>query len=244
MQKLELTLNGEIENIEALSVARALESLAKLIQAFPSNSGRVKMSGVRQSSVVTEVLIDDESLHRLYSGIKSISRTCQIPRGWNRQQLRYLREIAKEGQKTNGATLSIKQSDWIPIDADLKEAIEKALSASLVSIGSVTGELNRYNGSDSHELKAWIRDESTDASVKVLFSEIQREDVLSKMHKRVRVRGKVHRSFDTNQIELVHLYGVDVLPDRSLSNGRGIWSEYRQSIEDPVHFIDRLRSVD
>lgn len=236
-----LTLDGHIHEINAVILSESLRDLARLVEGFPTHAGSAKLATLREGSAITGVLTDYETTKRLADGIAHLRRQARIPDSWSISQVRSLERIVETGINGRGASLKIAAGKSQVLDLNLKEAISKAITRVPKSVGSVVGELKRYNGAGQVRM-AGLQQEGTGNSVDVSLDENLWEVVIKFMHQRVEVAGILTRHPETNVIESVRVRSITELPKKDeLTSGLGICERVDPYDVDPVEIIRTLR---
>lgn len=218
-----LKLNGPTNSIDLKTLATAIDELAQLVGALPSQEDAVKLGGLMTGSAKIAVDTTRAVACEMEDGLDQLRQTRRRPNGWTLRQLQALRKIIEAGKKGDGAELSVNgtRTQVYPLDTDLREAIKEAIERSRISIGSVRGVIDRYNG-HSRTRSAKLVQELTGKTITLKFKEEMTGSIFDAMHNRVEVRGLLTRNPETNQVEEADVRGIRILPAEKIS-GQGIW---------------------
>src|SRR5699024_5311960 len=187
------------------------------------------------------VLTDPETSRRLQKGISHLGKEQSMPDSWSIAQVRSLEKIVETAGGGRGATLKIADDEAKVLDAGFKEAISQAMTQAPKSIGSVIGELTRYNGSGRTRL-AGLQQENTGKSVEVSLDGELWESAIKLMHERVEIAGLVTRHPETNVIEKVSARSITALPYSGVAAAvLGIWQDIEFDEENTEETVRQLR---
>lgn len=207
---LRIHVAGSTDDISPKTMAEAFAAFAALLEA-PGDGSRWKMTQTRLGSFIAEARpiarTKEEELaifNELTSGLEIFDATGDSPASWT-----------KEGRS---AALSLCQLAAAPGVTSIKtiaggHTITFAPPSpvtdqqrSRISIGSVTGTIDRINTRDGCEFG--LIDEVERHPVKVRFSSDELESIKSLIGKRVCARGKLVRNSQGRKV-LLHLRCID-----------------------------------
>lgn len=236
-----LTLEGDIRQFDAIGVADSLRHLAQLVESFPTHEGKAKLAMLQEGSAVTGVLTNDQTSVSLTNGMIYLRDKERVPKAWSIAQVRSLRKILETTVDSNRASLKIADHQPFALDTAMRDAIRKALTRIPKSIGSVVGELTRYNGA-GHTKTAGLEQENTSDAVEISLGEELWQLVTKYMHQRVEIAGIVTRHPETNAIEKVRARSITKLPPQGARvSGLGIWESIDSYAQAPEEIVRQLR---
>lgn len=236
-----LTLEGELQSFSAITVAESLRHLAQLVESFPTHEGSAKLATLREGSAVTGVLTNAETAVTLSDGIAHLHDHESVPEAWSIDQARSFKKLIDATVSRHEATLTVDRSSAISLDSRLRDAVSKAVSNIPKSIGTVIGELTRYNGAGPSKF-AGLLQEGTQKIIDVGLGENLWQDVIQNMHQRVEIAGLVTRHPETNQIEKILARSIEELPEKgSPISGLGIWQDVDFRGQSPEEIVRHLR---
>lgn len=222
-QEILLTLQGDMRQFDAVVIAESLRHLANLVESFPSHEGRAKLATLRQGSAVTGVLTNDRTASSLEAGLIDLRDSARVPDAWSMAQVRSLERIIETTAQSDLVYINVAAGSSIVLDTHMKEATSKALKSLPKSLGSVVGELTRYNGSGQTKTAGLVQ-EDLEKTVEISLEQDLWQLVAQYMHQRVEVTGILTRHPETHAIERVSARSITPLPARgALVSGIGIW---------------------
>lgn len=236
-----LTLEDDIQQFDAVTVAESLRHLAQLVESFPTHEGKAKLATLREGSAVTGVLTNDQTSESLSDGLVYLRDQQRVPEAWAISQVRSLRKVIEITADSDRVSLKVADHQPLALDSGMKVAIAKALTRIPKSIGSVIGELTRYNGSGQTRT-AGLEQEGTKNAVEISLGEDLWQLVTRYMHQRVEIAGLVTRHPETNVIERVRARSITKLsPQGALVSGLGIWESIDSYAQSPEEIVRHLR---
>lgn len=236
-----LTLQGDIRQFDAVTVAESLRHLAHLVESFPTHEGKAKLATLREGSAITGVLTDDQTSEFLSTRLIYLRDKQRVPKAWAIAQVRSLTKIIEITADSDRVSLKVADHQPLDLDNGMKAAIAKALMRIPKSIGSVVGELTRYNGSGQTRT-AGLEQEGTNNVVEISLGEDLWQLVTRYMHQRVEIAGLVTRHPETNVIERVRARSITQLaPQGALVSGLGIWESIDSYAQSPEEIVRHLR---
>ncbi|QYH19462.1 hypothetical protein JKI95_10310 [Corynebacterium aquatimens] len=210
---IELKLNGELEAIDAKTVADGIELLRKLVGSFDPSGAPVKMASLRTGSTVTGVAAPPEAEESILHAIEMIRANQVLPANWSSKQADLLRELTKLSSRSGVESAEIvgrTNNRSSQLDSVLMESIQEAMRKTPISIGSVVGKLYSYQDS-AKGLSARLRDALTNEDVRVTFGEDLDASIRRNLRNVVEISGLLKRHPETNSPEEIEAKSVDAV---------------------------------
>ncbi|MDK8662709.1 hypothetical protein [Corynebacterium coyleae] len=242
---IELKLNGELEEIDAKTVAEGLDLLRKLVGSFNPDGGPVKMASLRAGSSVTGVVASPATEEAIIQAVEMIREKQTLPSNWSSRQAALLRELAKLPNRNgvdSAEILGLTTEQSLRLDAALLKSVQEAMKTTPLSIGSVVGKLRSYKDGTTG-LSATLRDQLTNQDVRITFGEDLDEEIRKYLRQIVEISGVMKRHPESNMPEEVDAISIEVVPTSSAAvSGRGIWRRLKDEGLTSQSIMRELRS--
>ena len=236
---LRLHVKGNLAEMDARAVARALTDTLNLLKAIQGTEDIYTIDHLQESSTIVDIGAPAGIVDIVERGMVSLENEPIIPSGWNSDAIEALTRIYKSSSGAGIAGISLG-TPLAPIAITLHMVTNstEALAKQPQSLGSVTGRLYRY----SHRrgaLRAGIEDLRTGRTVSVEVDQANAGVLIEHLEEVVTIWGTLKRDPGTNEIQHVKLNGIRVAPVSSVSppaaTHRGIlgsdWMRRRSAVE-------------
>lgn len=206
---IKVELEGSHGQIDPRAVAEAIVALDKVLRSLPQDEptplaisslsiGSAKI-GIRATERVAGVMRD---------GLRDLFHEAVVPRGWSVETVAGLLELDQVRKRAGVEGIWLRIDDALaPLDEQLALHARESIEPPAPSLGSVRGELYRYNG---HQHTAALRDYRTSRIVTVTFPTALAADVRGALDQEVEAWGRVTRNIH-DQVESIVLEGLTSL---------------------------------
>lgn len=253
--ELGLYLGGNLGSIDAQALNTGMSALLTLL-GTPPGGRKIEniwaLSTLQEGSAAVALrpggAQTQESVERfraIVRGIEQLDQRPGEPDGWSPIDIDHLLDL----RRINGMAGVESASLWLNEPGrrvDLRGALLNNAAASLaevaVSLGSVRGHLDRYDGRGSKPTVG-LKDEATGRSVRISFSPDVRVDVLAYIERDVVVWGELRRN-SAGRVLSVSAEGIEELkrqPPEPVRNLRGLFGPDWTGRVDSTTFVDEQR---
>ncbi|MGY1846880.1 hypothetical protein [Blastococcus sp. SYSU DS1021] len=253
--ELGLYLGGHLGVIDARALQAGLSAILKLLGTPPGGGAAENvwaLSALQAGSAAVAVrpggAVTQESTDRfrdIVRGIGQLDRRAGEPDGWSPIDIEHLLELRRiTGMAgVESASLWLNDPDR---QVDLRGPVLNNAAASIaertISIGSVRGHLNVYDGRKKRPRVA-LTDEATGRSIRITFPPEKRVDVIPYIERDVMVWGELRRNAE-GRVLSVSAEGIEALkrrPAEPVRNLRGLFGPEWTAGLDSDAFVDEQR---
>ncbi|MDP9428332.1 MAG: hypothetical protein M3Q47_05380 [Actinomycetota bacterium] len=253
--ELGLYLGGDLESMDARALSVGLQVLIDLL-GTPPGAGKSEtiwsLSRLERGSAAVSVrpggARTQESVDRfrvIIRGVEQLELAPGEPEGWaptDLDQLLKLRPVTSmPGVRLAALTLN-GTGRQVDLRAGILDNAAASLAEEYVSIGSVRGHLDRYNGRGPRPTVG-LRDELTGRSVTITFPADRRSEVLAHLERDVVVWGEIRRNSEGRPVSVM-AEGIEPLerqPAEPIEALRGLFGRDWTSGRNSTTFVQEQR---
>lgn len=207
--EIRVELVGTHGQIDPRAVADAIAALDKVLRSLPQDEPTpITISSLSIGSAKIGLRASEQVADVLRNGLRDLFHEAAVPRGWSVETVAGLLELDQVRKRSGVEAIWLGTSGArAPLDQQLASHAKECIKPPAPSLGSVRGELYRYNG---HRHTAAIRERHTGKIVTVSFSASLTATVRGALDQEVEAWGRVTRNI-YDQVESVALEGLTPL---------------------------------
>jgi len=218
-EQVELKIDGPDGEIDAHAVVDGLQALLKLLESLHVMSGEADadktfdVAGLSIGSARVSLVGAKERVETALAGIRELSENAHIPDGWEPASIQALLDLGRVRRRrgVTGVLLEKSQDAIVLIDDTIIENADQSIQTRPPSLGSVKGNLFRYND-DARQ--AGLRDERTGLIVPIHFNAQIAGEIRKALTSDVLIWGVVRRN-PVGRVESVRAQGIELLEQPS-----------------------------
>ncbi|TWP53226.1 hypothetical protein FKR81_04445 [Lentzea tibetensis] len=207
--EIKIELQGPHGEIDPRALAEAIVALDKIIRSLPQDEPvPASISSLSVGSAKVGIRTNERAAAVIRSGLRDLFHESAVPAGWSVETVAGLLELDQVRKRSGVEGIWLRISDALtPVDEQLALHARESIQPPPPSLGSVRGELYRYNG---HQHTAALRDYRTGKIVTVTFPAKHAAMVRQALDQEVEVWGRVTRNI-YDQVESIALEGLTAL---------------------------------
>lgn len=242
---MSLVLGGNLTDMEATTIAKALDLFSKLVKGLTPDGTPPTMAALNEGSAILGLSMPAATEQTILDGITWMTSHTTLPAGWDTNSVERLRDLAKlttrpgvDSAKLHTTTTPNK----VILDKAVLDAARAILDHQPHGYGSVTGELYAYT-STPKELSAKLRLDLDGSSVTIAFGDELDEQVRGWLRQTVTVHGHLtlhHETYAVTAVDAEEITLEEPAPTGALAPGLGIWSDLK---DQGVTVADLMKAI-
>lgn len=241
--EIQVELKGRHGQIDPRAVAEAITALDKILRSLSNDSGvPITLSALSIGSANIGIRTSEWSVTTLREGMVNLSEVPTVPVGWSIDTVAGLLDLEQVRKRAGVEEIGLRITDTVQfIDQLLTDNAKASIAPPRPSLGSVRGELYRYNG---QRRIAALRDYRTLRAVEVRFPSALAEAVRGALDREVEAQGVVTRDLhdQVKSIDLTELEVVVVSKEKTtLESVIGLFGPEWTDGLDSVEWVRRQR---
>lgn len=249
MDTLDLTIHGQIGEIDATALQIALNEVVKLLRVLADGDDTCLIRDLRVGSAQVCLEAPEKQVQAVCKGLESLEESDDLPDGWNGAALRTLLEMKAACSRpgVEGVSLGIG-GRTIRVTPVMFEHARAAQNQVRRALGSVKGVLYSLSAKDDKP-RARMTDARTGKVVQLVLKEEQVSEIVDSklMKKALRVWGVVERDPLDNRVISVEVEGFKEVGSKQAPHPafsvQGILGSDWLDGKDPVDIVREQRGA-